>query len=103
MRRTGTPHATVRTTIRNGGGCVKLRHRRDPKSKRRTRTVAPSSLLLHNPVGNRKELRHLRQRVVGGSKIPTTLEDIPGRSTPPNSHPHRPFKPSLLERTAKDQ
>src|SRR6266702_7983841 len=103
MRRTGTPHAPIRTTIRTGGGRVELRNRRDPKPKGRTWTVAPGGLLLHNPVGNRKELRHLRQGVAGSSEVSMTLEDIPSRSTPSNSHPHRPLKPPLLERTTKNQ
>src|SRR6266702_2783931 len=103
LRRTSTPHAKTGGTLRAGSRRVKLCNRSNIKSKGRTRTVASGGLLLHYPLRNRTKLRHLRQRVIGGRKIPTTLENIPRRSTPPNCYPHRPLQPTILEGTEKDQ
>src|SRR6266702_3224553 len=97
LRRTSTPHAKIGETLRTGSGRVKLRDRGNAKPERRTRTVAPSSLLLHHPLRNRAELRHLRQRTISSRKITPSLEDVPRRSPTSNSHPHRPLKPPVLE------
>src|SRR6266702_1528192 len=102
MRRTSTAHAKTRAALRTRSGRVKLRNRGNAKSKGRTRSLAPSSLLLHNPFRDRKELRHLRQRVIGSRKIPTTLEDVPGGIAASNHHTHRPLQPIILEGAEED-
>src|SRR6266702_6156675 len=89
LRRTSTPYAKIGGTFRAGSGRVKLRDRGNTKPKRRTRTVAPSSLLFHHPLRNRAKLRHLRQRTISSRKITPSLENVPRRSPTSNSHPHR--------------
>src|SRR6266568_8401313 len=83
LRRTSTPYAKIGGTFRAGSGRVKLRDRGNTKPKRRTRTVAPSSLLFHHPLRNRAKLRHLRQRTISSRKITPSLEDVPRRSRRP--------------------
>src|SRR6266702_7611195 len=102
LHRTSTPHAETGGTLRTGSGRVKLRDRRNAKPERRTRTVAPRSLLLHHPLRDRAKLRHLRQGTISSRKVPPSLEDVPRRSPTPNSHLHRPFEPPVLEGTSKD-
>src|SRR6266571_5016246 len=102
LRRTSTPYAKIGGTFRAGSGRVKLRDRGNAKPKRRTRTVAPSSLLFHHPLRNRAKLRHLRQRTISSRKITPSLEDVPRRSPTSNSHPHRPLKPPVLEGASKN-
>src|SRR6266702_75979 len=103
MQRTSTSHAKIGTTIRTGSRRVKLRHRRDTKPEGRTQSLAPSGLLLHNPLRNQEELRHLRQRITCSSKVTSSLEDVPGWSTPPSHHPHRSFQFAVLEGTKENQ
>src|SRR6266702_5504692 len=102
MRGAGTSYAKTGRTLRTGGGRVKLRDRRNAKPERRTRTVAPSSLLLHHPLGDRAKLRHLRQGTISSRKVTPSLEDVPRRGPTSNNHPHRPLEPSILEGTSKD-
>src|SRR6266568_6784725 len=102
LRRTSTPYAKIGGTLRTGSGRVKLRDRGNAKPERRTRTVAPSSLLFHHPLRNRAKLRHLRQGIVSSRKITPSLEDVPRRSPTSNSHPHRPLKPPVLEGASKN-
>src|SRR6266702_1375309 len=103
LYRTGTPHAKARGTLRTGSRRVKLRDRGNNKPKGRTGTVASGGLLLYHSLRNRTKLQHIRQRTVSSRKIPSPLENIPSRSPTPNSHPHRPLKPPVLERTPKNQ
>src|SRR6266702_1308416 len=102
MRQTSTAHAKTRATLRTRSGRFKLRNRRNAKSKRRTRTLAPGSLLLHDPLRNREELRHLRQGIISSRKIPSSLEDLPGRSPTSNRHTHGPLQPTILEGAEED-
>src|SRR6266702_5448207 len=88
LRRTSAPYAKTGAAIRTGSRRVKLRHRRDAKSKGRTQSLASGGILLHNPLGNREKLQHLRQGIVGSSKVASALENIPCRSTPSNHHSH---------------
>src|SRR6266702_1308882 len=103
LRGTSTPHAKVGTTIRTRSGRITLHNRSDTQSERRTQTMAPSSLLLHNTFRNGEKLRHLRQRVISSREVTSSLEDLPGRSTPPDRHLHRPFQPTILEGTSQNQ
>src|SRR6266702_898326 len=103
MRGTGAPHATTGTTIRTRSGRVKLRNRHDTESKGRTWPVAPRGLLLYDPLRNGEELQHLRQRIISSRKIPSPLENVPGRSTTSSSHPHRSLQPIILEGAKEDQ
>src|SRR6266571_5824505 len=97
MQRTRTPHARPPTTFRAGSRRIQLRYRGNPKSTRRTKEVAPSSLLLRNLIRSRAKLRRLRQRTPSHSQITQALESIPGGSTSSNRHPHRSRQSALLE------
>src|SRR6266571_6134484 len=97
MQRTHTPHAKPPATFRAGSRRIQLRHRGNPKSTRRTKEVAPSSLLLRNPIRSRAKLRRLRQRTPSHSQITQALESLPGRSTSSNRHSHRSRQSALLE------
>src|SRR6266581_6641407 len=103
MRGAGTSYAKTGGTLRTGSGRVKLRDRRNAKSERRTRTVAPRSLLLHHPLRDRAKLRHLRQGTISSREVTPSLEDVPRRSPTSNSHPHRPLEPPVLEGASKNQ
>src|SRR6266702_3927434 len=65
--------------------------------------MAPSSLLLRNPIRSRTELRRVRQGTPRHSQIPQTLESIPGRGISPNRHSHRSRQPALLERAEENK
>src|SRR6266571_3077033 len=65
--------------------------------------MAPSSLLLQNPIRSRMKLRRLRQRTPRYSQIPQTLESILSRSTSPNRHSYRPCQPTILEGAEENQ
>ena len=103
MWRTGAPHAKVGRTVQNGGGHIKFCDRGNTQSKRHHRKMASHHLLFHHLNRGRKKLWHLWQRTSGHCKVPTTLVNIPHRSTTPHSHPHQPLQPPILERTTKDQ
>src|SRR6266702_1023970 len=103
MQRTHTPHAKPPATFRAGSRRIQLRHRGNPKSTRRTKEVAPRSLLLRNLIRSRAKLRRLRQRTPCHSQITQTLESIPGGSTSPNRHSHRSRQPALLEGTKENK
>src|SRR6266702_6030159 len=103
MRRAGTPYAKTRGALRTGSRRIQLRDRSNVKPEGRTESVAPGGILLHNTLGNREELRHIRQRIIGSSKIPVTLENVPCRSPTSNCYLHGPLEPPILEGTKKNQ
>src|SRR6266702_5095903 len=103
MQQTRTPYARPPTPFRAGSRCIQLRHRGNPKSTKRNRKVAPSSLLLRNLIRSRAKLRRLRQRTPSHSQIPQALESIPGRSTSSNRHSHQSRQLALLEGTEENK